>query len=80
MSEQEVEQDKYMIYFMTQDNGSIFVPDAVLKCTTCEKPTKHTYCETTPVLVEDPGDIIETIDLKRRLLMCNQCGKLSLKK
>lgn len=53
-----------------------------MKCTTCDISTIHSWVKIVPssVNVEHPTDLEEIMKLVRRLIMCQTCGTLSLKK
>lgn len=53
---------------------------ALVKCSDCEQPTNHEVFEIRPVPLQEDPPIAEILKMVRRLMMCTNCGKISLKK
>lgn len=51
---------------------------AKIKCTTCNLVTEHEWFEVAPQPCA-PVEPLELIKLRKKILLCTQCGKLSLK-
>lgn len=52
----------------------------VTKCSTCKLATSHEWVKIQPFPLTPVADAIEEMNKVRRLIMCTQCGSLSLKK
>lgn len=53
---------------------------ALLKCTDCEVVTVHEMVEARPLPVTETPPIVDVLKTIRRVIMCTNCAKISLKK
>lgn len=50
------------------------------KCTQCEMVTVHHWVKVNPYNPNFVGDPLETLAMVRRIILCTNCGSMSLKK
>lgn len=56
------------------------VTSASVKCTDCEIVTIHEVAEIRPHPITETPPVVEVLKLIKRVLMCTNCAKISLKK
>lgn len=64
--------------FTMPSNGQ--VSSALIKCTDCDDVTYHDVMEVRPIPLFDNPPIAEILQKIKRVLMCTNCAKISLKK
>lgn len=64
----------YNLRLLDQESGEVKT-----KCTKCNIPTIHEWKKVIPVTDQEIIDPLAELALVRRIILCTECGNLSLK-